>query len=157
MEGPKVRLVVPPYLRTHTKKVQLIMKSATGPSHRPPINDHGSPQPLNEPSCHVQAFRFSDLPGEIRNMIYEYPLVDFENCFRLCLALGGPGRFWKPRSESPDRDDLPGQVRGSANRFAWGSEKTRCVPRSHSCKSASRSMRKRARSSMGRISSASSH
>lgn len=53
---------------------------------------------------------FFKLPGEIRNMISEYALVDSRNCLRFQAPLNGSvDRVYlrQPDLHGPDRDDLP--------------------------------------------------
>lgn len=64
-------------------------------------------------------FPFLQLPGEIRNIIYTYALVDTSYSIRLeaniskrdgrCIVR----RLYRARPSDPDRDDLPGQTKGS--------------------------------------------
>jgi hypothetical protein len=76
--------------------------------------------PSNEPS-HVDntTFPFLNLPGEIRNMIYTYAdLIDEDHSIRFETQTGRNGRntvcrMFRARRGPPDRDDLPGQLKGS--------------------------------------------
>jgi hypothetical protein len=74
---------------------------------------------LAAPLLDEMTFPFLELPTEIRNIIYRYALVDSEYSVRFEANIskrdGGPivTRTYRARPGPPDRDDLPGQTRGS--------------------------------------------
>lgn len=68
-------------------------------------------------------FPFLDLPGEVRNMIYAYVLVDPEYAIRF-EANTSPrdsrsvvSRLYRATRGPPDRDDLPSQTKGSITKL----------------------------------------
>jgi hypothetical protein len=75
----------------------------------------------SSPIGHVDTttFPFLKLPGEIRNLIYAYTLVDDDHSLRFeadvskrdgrCIVK----RLYRARPGPPDRDDLPNQQKGS--------------------------------------------
>ncbi|KAH7080357.1 hypothetical protein BKA63DRAFT_242239 [Paraphoma chrysanthemicola] len=76
------------------------------------------------PSCaktHVNttSFPFLKLPGEVRNMVYSYLLVDHDHPLRfeaqshVQQGRCSVRRLYRARPGLPDRDDLPGQPKGS--------------------------------------------
>lgn len=74
---------------------------------------------LAAPLLDETTFPFLELPGEIRNVIYRYALVDAEYSVRFESHIskhdGGSisVRTYRARPGPPDRDDIPGQTRGS--------------------------------------------
>ncbi|KAH8727542.1 hypothetical protein GQ44DRAFT_725082 [Phaeosphaeriaceae sp. PMI808] len=70
-------------------------------------------------------FPFLKLPGEIRNMIYTYALVDTEYSIRFGSDVSKRNgvtivqRLYSARHRSPDRDDLPGQTQGSITKSSY--------------------------------------
>ncbi|OAL50706.1 hypothetical protein IQ07DRAFT_680065 [Pyrenochaeta sp. DS3sAY3a] len=73
-------------------------------------------------------FRFLDLPAEIRVMVYEYLLIDTENVIKVEAVASRPDgclsirRLYRANPTPPDRDDLPGQFKGSLSKpvGSWG-------------------------------------
>ncbi|CAO2650423.1 Nn.00g017150.m01.CDS01 [Neocucurbitaria sp. VM-36] len=78
------------------------------------------------------AFPFLQLPGEIRNMIYECTLVDHHYSIRIEVIVSNCDRryilrrLYRARPGPPDRDDLPNQQRPSLNKAynSWKQEET---------------------------------
>jgi hypothetical protein len=74
---------------------------------------------LSIPPRDSTTFLFLRLPGEIRNMIYQYLFVDDNYSIRFEANISkrdGRGivhRLYRARHGPPDRDDLPGQTKGS--------------------------------------------
>ncbi|KAF2833215.1 hypothetical protein CC86DRAFT_414959 [Ophiobolus disseminans] len=73
------------------------------------------------PAPHVDTttFPFLELSGEIRNMIYHYALTNLDYSIRFEATISKRdgrcilARLYRARPGPPDRDDLPGQARGS--------------------------------------------
>jgi hypothetical protein len=76
------------------------------------------------PRCDETTFPFLRLPGEIRNMVYYCLLVDEDYSIRFEATISkrdGRGiirRLYRTHHGPPDRDDLPGQTKGSIAKFA---------------------------------------
>lgn len=80
------------------------------------------PDAINRCVTNEGAIGFLDLPGEIRNMIYEHALLNSHYAISFTDVDTSHGcslrRVYYRTLGLPDRDDLPGQTNGTVNRRA---------------------------------------
>ncbi|KAH7095793.1 hypothetical protein FB567DRAFT_39948 [Paraphoma chrysanthemicola] len=115
-------MVCPTYLEVSDMTLSSIRKKkAVGATKNSSRKRKTSATSLGCTQTHVDttSFPFLKLPGEVRNMIYSYLLVDydhplrFEARSRVQQGRCSVRRLYRARPGLPDRDDLPGQLKGS--------------------------------------------